>query len=120
MVQVADPPIRAAAGMAAGWGDHIGPAALVVDPLQHSRAAGQAGRGEVIVPAGLGPAGPGHRPAGQQLQAVAVGEGLEGGYGLKPVQIQHVEPVAAGQADVGLRVAGPPGQHSRAVGRRLP
>jgi hypothetical protein len=72
------------------------------------------------MPTGLGPAAAGHRPAGGQRQVVLASEGAQGSHSIGAVQVQHVEAVAGGQADVGLGVAGPPGQHPRPIGRRLP
>jgi hypothetical protein len=42
---------------------------------------------------------------------MAGGDGAQGRDRLGAVQVQDVEAVPAGQADVGQRVAGPPGQH---------
>ena len=47
------------------------------------------------------------------------GEGSDGLGAGGAVDVQDVEPVAGGQADVGLGLLGPPGQHPGPVGRRL-
>jgi hypothetical protein len=59
------------------------------------------------------PADADQRP--RTLQAVLGGEGPHGGLAGGDVDVQDVEAVAGGQADVGLGVAGPPGQDPGSV-----
>ena len=106
-VSVRGPPVGVAAGVAAGWGDHIATPAPPIHMLQPVRTdVAQAAGGPVVVPAT--PAGADQRPGA--LQAMGGRQrpddlGTDGA-----VDIQDIEAVAGGQADVGLGVAGPPGQ----------
>jgi hypothetical protein len=47
------------------------------------------------------------------------GEGADGLGAAGAVDVQDVEAVPAGQADVGLGLLGPPGQHPGSIGRGL-
>ena len=109
----ASPLVGVAGGVAAGWGDHIAAPAPPVHMLQARRVdVAQAGGGQVVVPAT--PAGADQRPRalpGHGRRPAPDGLGAGGA-----VDVQDVEAVAGGQADVGLGVAGPPGQDPGPVG----
>jgi hypothetical protein len=99
--------------MAAGWGDHIATPAAPVDMRQTLRVdVAQPGRGQVEMPAAT--AGADERP--RAVQAMLGGQGSNGLFAAGAVDVQDVEGVAGGQADVGLGMAGPPGQHPGPVG----
>jgi hypothetical protein len=67
----------------------------------------QAGRGQIEMPAAA--TGADQRPrTGQAMGGGQLPDGVGAG---GAVDIQDVEQLAGGQADVGLGVAGPPGQH---------
>jgi len=59
-------------------------------------------------------AGTDQRP--RTLQAVLGGQRVDGVPAGGAVDVEHVEPVPGGEADVGLGVAGPPGQDPGPVG----
>jgi hypothetical protein len=98
--------------VAAGWGDHIAAPAPPIHMPQANRVdVAQAGGSQVIVPAT--PTSADQRS--QALQAMG-GRQLSDGLGAGgAVDVQDVEAMAGGQADVGLRVARPPGQDSSPV-----
>jgi hypothetical protein len=115
-VPAGDPGVGVARAVAAGWGDDIAATAPPVHPLQVAGSdVAQAGNSQVIVPSAA--AGPDQRP--RALQVMLAGEGVDGLGADGAVDVQDVEPVAGGEADVGLGLAGPPGQHPGPVGRRL-
>jgi hypothetical protein len=72
----------------------------------------QAGRGQIEMPAAA--TGADQRP--RTCQAMGGGQLADGSLAVGAVDVQDVEQAAGGQADVGLWVAGPPGQHARPVG----
>jgi hypothetical protein len=117
-VQVAagDPLVGVAGAVAAGWGDHI---AAPAPPVHLLEVAGtdvaQAGRSQVIVPTAA--TGPDQRP--RALQVIVAGEGADHLGAGGAVNVQDIEAVAGGQADVGLGLLGPPGQHPGPIGGRL-
>jgi hypothetical protein len=88
-------------------GDHI---AATTPPVHIGQAlrldVAEAGWGQVVVPAA--PAGPDQRP--KAVQATGGGQLLDGLCAAGAVDVQDVEAMAGGEADVGLGVAGPPGQ----------
>jgi hypothetical protein len=114
-VQVAarGPLVGVAAGVAAGWGDHIAATPAPVHMLQPMwMDVAQAGGGQIEVPAAT--AGADQRP--RALQAIGGGQFPDGVGAGGAVDIQHIKGMAGGEADVGVGVAGPPGQHPRPVG----
>jgi len=103
--------------VAAGWGDHIATVAAPVHMVQPSRLdVAEAGGGEVVVPAPA--AGPDQRPGADQ--AMGGGQGPDGVDAGRAVDVQDIKGMAGGQADVGLGVAGPPGQDPGPVGGGVP
>ena len=113
-VPVGDPLVGVAGGVAAGWGDDIATAAPPVHMLEAAgigRCRGRSGPGSSASrPHRSGPAAPScSRPW-------AAGEGADGVGAGGAVDVQDVEGVAGGEADVGLGVAGPPGQDPGSVG----
>jgi hypothetical protein len=66
----------------------------------------QAGRGQIEMP----PASTGADQRPRTRQAMGGGQLADGSLAGGAVDVQDVEQVAGGQADVGLGVAGPPGQ----------
>jgi hypothetical protein len=58
--------------------------------------------------------GPNQRP--RTLQIMVAGEGADGLGAGGAVDVQDIEQVATGQADVGLGLLGPPGQHPGPIG----
>jgi len=112
-VAAGDPLVGVAGGVAAGWGDHITIPAPPIHVLEvPGMRVAEAGRVKVVVPAIS--AGPDQRPAA--LQAMSGRQLLDGLGAGGAVDVQDVEAVAGGQADVGLGVAGPPGQDPGPVG----
>src|SRR4029453_8335173 len=111
-----DPQVRVAGGVAAGWGDDI---AATTPPIHLLEVAGtdvaQAGRGEIVMPTAA--TGPNQRPRALQVMLGCEGPGRDFAGGA--VDVQDVEPVAGGQADVGLGLLGPPGQHPGPISRCL-
>jgi hypothetical protein len=108
-----DPLVRVASRVAAGWGEYIAAAAPPVHLLQVAGTdVAQPGRSQVIVPAAT--AGPDQRP--RAVEGMLAGEGADGLGAGGAVDVQDVELVAAGQADVGLGLLGPPGQHPGPIG----
>jgi hypothetical protein len=59
------------------------------------------------------PAGADQRP--RAVQAMGGGELLDGLGAGGAVDVEDIEPLATGEADVGVGVAGPPGQHAGPV-----
>ena len=113
-VQVAaeDPLVGVAGGVAAGWSDHIAAAAPPVDLLQVPRVdVAQAGGGQIEMPPA---AGADQRP--RTGQAMGGGQLTDGSLAGGAVDVQDIEAMPTGKADVGLGVAGPPGQDPGPVG----
>jgi hypothetical protein len=112
-IAAGDPVVGVAGGVAAGRGDHIATPAPPVHLLQAPRVdVAQAGRGQIEMPAT--PASPNQRP--RTCQAIGGGQLTDGSLAGGTVDVQDVEQVAGGQADVGLGPLGPPGQDPGSVG----
>src|SRR5829696_8591956 len=102
-----------AAGVAAGWGNHIATPAPPIHMLQAPRVdVAQTSRGQVEMP----PAATGADQRPRTHQAMDGGQPADGSLAFWSVDVQDVEQGAGGQADVGLGVAGPPGQDPGSVG----
>ena len=71
----------------------------------------KAGRGQVVMPATS--AGADQRP--EALQTMLGRQLLDGLSAFGAVDVEDIEAMAGGEADVGLGMAGPPGQHPRPV-----
>jgi hypothetical protein len=112
-VAAGNPLVAVARGVAAGWSDDIPATAAPVHLLEAAGAGvAQAGGGQVVVPTAA--TGTDQRP--RALEAMLGGERADGVVAGGPVDIQGIEQVAGGQADVGLGMLGPPGQHPGPVG----
>jgi hypothetical protein len=115
-VPAGDPLVGVARAVPAGWGDDI---AATTPPIHLLQVPGtdvaQAGRGQIEMPPA--PTGPDQRP--RALEGMLASEGADGLGADGAVDVQDVEQVATGQADVGLGLLGPPGQHPGPVSRRL-
>jgi hypothetical protein len=106
-VAAGGPLVGVAGGVAAGWGDHI---ATLAAPIHMLKILGadvpQARRSKIEMPATA--AGAHQRP--RTLQVMGSDEFSDGVGAGGAVDVQDVEAVPGGQADVGLGVVGPPGQ----------
>jgi hypothetical protein len=80
----------------AGWGNHVAAAAEVVDVVQRAVPTTQPSRGEVVMPATLGSAAAYDRPAGGELEVMAVSERSERCYGVGAINVQDIEAMASG------------------------
>jgi hypothetical protein len=115
-VPAGDPLIGQSGAMAAGWGDDITAMAPPVHLLEVAGAdVAQAGWGQIVMPAAA--TGPDQRAGA--VEGMLAGESADGLGAGGAVDVQDVERVASGQADVGLGLLGPPGQHPGPVSRRL-
>ena len=110
------PLVGVTADMSAGWGDHIATPTPPIHMLEVLRMrVAETGGGQIEMP----PASTGADQRPRAHQAMLGRQLLDGLRAGGSVDVQDIEPVAGGQADVGLGVAGPPGQHPGPIGRRL-
>jgi hypothetical protein len=94
-----DPLVGVAGAVAAGWGHDI---AATTPPIHLLEVAGvgvaQASRGQIVMPTAA--TGPDQRP--RAVEGMLVGEGADGLGAAGAVDVQDVEGMATGQANVGL------------------